>query len=354
MSESHHRRDGFRAQSCSAAAIAAAPAAGLGRTFQSTPMDINFITDAIRRDLYPVVFFNVLLQQAGLPIPVVPTLMIAGSLVASPQQAVQILAVAMVAALLADSGWYAAGRAFGYRILSGLCRLSINPGSCVTETESRFVRWGVWSLIIAKFVPGFSMVAPPIAGALRMRFASFLMATGLGGLLWAGAAVVAGVLFRREVGAAIDALGRNGATALMAVAAIVGFTVGWKLWRKYRFVQMAAMPRITAEALSAALDKGVPLLLLDLRGEAQVALTGPLDGFTPARIETLAQAVAGWPRHQDVVTLCACPQDAGAVRAADRLSKMGYTAVRPLDGGYESWMRHLEGDESAAHTPEAA
>jgi membrane protein DedA with SNARE-associated domain/rhodanese-related sulfurtransferase len=311
-------------------------------------MDIAFITDTIRRDPYSVVFFNVLLQQAGLPIPVVPTLMIAGSMVSSPLQAAQILAVAVVASMLADSAWYSAGRAFGYRILSGLCRLSINPGSCVSETEARFVRWGVWSLVIAKFVPGFSVVAPPIAGALRMRLASFLTATGVGALLWACVAVLAGMTFKNEVGTAIDTLSRNGTSALAAVAVVVGVTVGWKLWRKYRFVQMAAMPRISPAELSVALTSGSPFLLLDLRGAAQVELTGPLAGFKPARMETLVQVMEDWPKHHDVVTLCACPEDAGAVYAADRLAKLGYTAVRPLDGGYESWMRHLQGDEASA------
>lgn len=310
-------------------------------------MDIAFITDTIRRDPYSVVFFNVLLHQAGLPIPVMPTLLIAGSLASSPLQVAQILAAALVASMLADSAWYAAGRTFGYRILSGLCRLSINPGSCVSETESRFVRWGVWSLMIAKFVPGFSVVAPPIAGALRMRLPSFLMAAAAGALLWATVTVLAGMAFKNEVDAAIDMLSRNGTSALAVVAVVVGVTVAWKLWRKYRFVQMAAIPRITPAELAAALAGGSPFLLIDLRGAAQMALTGPLEGFKPARMETLAQVVADWPRHLDVVTLCACPQDAGAVYAADRLRRLGYQAVRPLDGGYESWMQHLGSSDSA-------
>lgn len=125
-------------------------------------MDMVQINEAIQRNAVWVVFLNVLLQQLGLPVPAVPTLLLAGSLMASPGQLGKILAFAILASVLADLVWYLAGKLFGYRVLSGLCRLSINPGSCVSETENRFIRWGVWSLIFAKFIPGFSTVAPPL------------------------------------------------------------------------------------------------------------------------------------------------------------------------------------------------
>src|SRR5574337_2226853 len=132
-------------------------------------MDVQEITDALRRDAVTVVFVNVLLQQLGLPVPAVPTLLMAGSLIFGSAQAAAVVGAAVVASVLADLGWYGAGRAFGYRVLSGLCRLSINPASCVSQTEGRFARWGLASLVVAKFVPGFSTVAPPIAGALDRK-----------------------------------------------------------------------------------------------------------------------------------------------------------------------------------------
>ncbi|NMG77625.1 DedA family protein, partial [Aromatoleum diolicum] len=143
-------------------------------------MDLSQITEAIQRDAVWVVFANVLLQQLGLPVPAVPTLLVAGSLAASSGQAGTMLVAAVAASVIADWIWYLAGRAFGYRVLSGLCRLSLNPDSCVSQTEARFVRWGVWSLVVAKFIPGFSTVAPPIAGSLRMPLTGFLLAAGAG------------------------------------------------------------------------------------------------------------------------------------------------------------------------------
>ncbi|MFC5520270.1 VTT domain-containing protein [Polaromonas jejuensis] len=304
-------------------------------------MDITPITEAIQRDALWVVFVNVLLQQLGLPIPAVPTLLVAGSLAASSGRAGQMLAAAVLASVLADWIWYLAGRAFGYRVLSALCRLSINPGSCVSETEGRFIQWGAWSLVVAKFVPGFSIVAPPIAGSLRMPLPSFVAAAGLGAALWAGAAIFAGWWLRAELQTALEIMNRHGGTAVVAVAMALGVWLVWKLWQKYRFEQLAAIPHITPVELAEALKSKKPPLLLDFRGDAMIAQEGPIARATPARLDDLPQAVGPWPKDHRIVTLCACPQDATAVRAARVLMKLGYTSVRPLKGGYDAWMKQL-------------
>ncbi len=304
-------------------------------------MDITQITEAIQRDAVWVVFVNVLLQQLGLPVPALPTLLVAGSLALTSGQAGQMLAAAVLASVIADWAWYLAGRGFGYRVLSGLCRLSINPGSCVSAAEARFVRWGVWSLVIAKFLPGFSTVAPPIAGSLRMPLPSFIAAASFGAAFWAGTALLIGWLLRAQVQNAIAAMSGHGMTAIAVIALALGFWLAWKLWQKYRFERLAAIPHITPVELMAAMESDAPPLLLDFRGAALIAEAGPIDGATQAHLDELHQAVGQWPKHQHIVTLCACPEDATAVRAARALTKLGYTSVRPLKGGYESWMEHL-------------
>lgn len=313
-------------------------------------MDLSQITDTLQRDAVWVVFVNVLMQQAGLPVPAVPTLLLAGSLALSSSQLAGMLAAAIVASVIADWVWYLAGRAFGYRVLSGLCRLSINPGSCVSQTEARFVRWGTGSLVVAKFVPGFSTVAPPIAGSMRMRLPAFLLAAAAGAALWAGLALAAGWLLRDEVNAAIQALDRHAGSALFAVAAVLAAWLGWKLWQKYRFRQLAALPHITPDELLAALEATHPPLVLDLRGQTMVAATGPIAGAMVAEHDRLLEAVSHWPKNRPVVTLCACPQDAGAIQAAHRLLAAGYLSVRPLQGGYEAWLA-ATGAPAAAPTP---
>lgn len=301
-------------------------------------MELSQLSESLQRDAVWVVFLNVLLQQVGLPVPAVPTLLLAGSLAASSGQFANILAAAIVASVIADWMWYLAGRRFGYRVLSGLCKLSINPGSCVSQTEARFVRWGLGSLVIAKFIPGFSTVAPPIAGSLRMALPGFLLAAATGAALWAGLALGAGWILRHEVQAAIGALDRHTGSALILVAGIATIWLGWKLWQKYRFRKLSAVPHITPGELLAAMEAQRPLLVLDLRGHSMVAETGPIAGATIAEHDHLLDAVGNWPKNQPIVTLCACPEDAGALQAARNLLNAGYLSVRPLKGGYEAWL----------------
>ena len=301
-------------------------------------MELSQISESLQRDAVWVVFLNVLLQQAGLPVPAVPTLLLAGSLAVSSNQLANILAAAIVASVIADWMWYLAGRAFGYRVLSGLCKLSINPGSCVSQTEARFVRWGLGSLVVAKFIPGFSTVAPPIAGSLRMALPGFLLAAAAGAALWAGLALGTGWILRREVQTVISALDEQAGSVLVVIVGIVAIWLSWKLWQKYRFRQWSAVPHITPAELLAAMETQQPLLLLDLRGHSMVAETGPIVGATIAEHDRLLDAVGNWPRNQPIVTLCACPEDAGAVQAARRLLAEGYLSVRPLRGGYEAWL----------------
>jgi membrane protein DedA with SNARE-associated domain/rhodanese-related sulfurtransferase len=301
-------------------------------------MDLTQLTQALQRDAVWMVFLNVLAQQAGLPVPAVPTLLLAGSLALSAGRLGQLLAAAIIASVIADCLWYLAGRAFGYRVLAGLCRLSINPGSCVSQTEARFVRWGLGSLVVAKFIPGFSTVAPPIAGALRMALGGFTLAAAAGAALWAGLALGAGWVLRDEVHSAIALLDRHAGSALIAAGIALAVWLGWKLWQKYRFRQLSAVPHITPGELLAALTSETPPLLLDLRGHSMVAETGPIIGATIAEHDRLFDAVGQWPKHQPIVTLCACPEDAGAIQAAHRLLKAGYLSVRPLQGGYEAWL----------------
>lgn len=300
-------------------------------------MDLLDLSQTLQRDAVPIVFLNVMLQQLGLPVPAVPTLLLAGSLATAPGHAGKILAAAVAASVLADWIWYHAGKLYGYRVLAGLCKLSINPASCVNQTEARFIRWGLSSLVVAKFIPGFSTVAPPIAGALRMNQPAFLLAAGAGGALWAGLALGSGWVLKDTVHTLIAVLDRHSGTAVAVVLILVCVWVGWKLWQKHRFNRLGALPHITVDELVAAMNTEPPPLVLDLRSATMIAETGPVPGARSAQYDDLARAVGDWPLDQPIVTLCACPEDAGAIQAARRLLESGYLSVRPLKGGYEAW-----------------
>jgi membrane protein DedA with SNARE-associated domain/rhodanese-related sulfurtransferase len=315
-------------------------------------MSATEIAAAVANNAMTVVFLNVLMQQLGLPMPAVPTLLLAGSLAAGPLPLVQVVGAAVLASVLADAAWYGAGRAFGYRVLSGLCTLSINPASCVSQTEARFVRWGLPSLVVAKFVPGFSTMAPPIAGALRMPIAGFMLAAAIGALLWAGLALGIGWWVRGRVPGLLVEVDRHGGIAAAAVGVALGSWLAWKLWQRRQFTRLATLPHVTAAELRAALNSAQPPLLLDLRGASMIAETGSIAGAVVAEHDRLEHVVRDWSKRRAVVTLCACPQDAGAIEAARRLIAHGYLDARPLKGGYEAWMREAAlADTAPGSTP---
>ena len=302
-------------------------------------IDLEQIRAAIERDAAWVVFTNVLMQQLGLPLPVLPTLLLAGSLASGAGHGASLLMVAVAASVIADLLWYLAGKTFGYRVLAGLCRISINPETCVTQTEGRFIRWGIWSLLVAKFIPGFSTVGPPIAGALRMPLTHFIFAAGLGAAFWAGSALLAGWLLRDELHRALAQASQHGSTLLVSLLALLGLWLCWKLWRRRRFQQLAAIPHIGIDELVQALASERPPLLIDLRGSVPVGESGPIPGARRASLDDLLATVDDWPRDAPIVTLCACPADATAVRAAHLLTAHGYLTARPLKGGHEAWQR---------------
>src|ERR1700694_5297528 len=105
----------------------------------------------------------------------------------------------VIACVIADVTWYVAGRYYGNRIMKILCAISLTPDSCVSETQARFERWGINTLLIAKFVPGIALLAPPLAGATRIGWLPFLLFNTAGGALWVGAGMGGGVLLGSQI-----------------------------------------------------------------------------------------------------------------------------------------------------------
>jgi len=253
-----------------------------------------------------LVFLNVLLEQLGAPIPAVPTLMLAGALAAGAHlSALEAFAAAMIGALIADALWYVAGRRFGHRVLALLCRLSLSPDSCVRQTERFFLRWGVGSLVIAKFVPGLSTVAPPLAGAMGMKFGTFMLFNSLGAGVWAGSALVAGWLLADQIDWLIDFLARMGGYALSGIAALLVLYMAVKWWERYRFLGQLRAARIGVEDLYAMMARGEAPLILDVRSEAALGLDRRrIPSAFMVDPESPDEHLAALPREREIVIYC--------------------------------------------------
>jgi membrane protein DedA with SNARE-associated domain len=214
----------------------------------------------------PLVFLNVFLEQLGVPVPAVPTLIVAGALSRNERlSSTHVLLASVFASLIADYAWFLLGRRYGYRVLRLLCRISLSPDSCVRDTETKFERWGLKSLLIAKFIPGFSTVAPPLAGAAKRSTAGFLLYDAVGAMLWAGAAVALGRAFHRAIGRTLDSLENLGGWAVVIVCGVLALFVFIKWEQRRRFYKQLRMARITVDELKALIDGGNPPDVVDVR-----------------------------------------------------------------------------------------
>src|SRR6202011_4563989 len=188
---------------------------------------------------------NVLANQLGLPVPVIPTLIVAGAWAAqgtiSPPA---LFASAIVACVAADSVWFLAGRIYGKRVMKLLCRISQTPDSCVSETQSRFERWGSNALLVAKFVPGLSLIAPPLAGATRMPWLRFLSYSALGSSAWLGICIMGGMMFRRQIEQLMPHLADFGLAAVSVFCVLLVTYITYKWWERMRFYSVLRMAQI--------------------------------------------------------------------------------------------------------------
>src|SRR4051812_17458621 len=158
-------------------------------------------------------------------------------------------AIVVAASLLGDTPWYFAGRRYGYRVLRTLCRISMEPDSCVKQTENIFGRWGPPSLLVAKYIPGFSTVAPPLAGTMGLGFPRFLLYSAAAALLWAAVPVAAGYFFRHQVQWVLDWLTNMGAGAFAVIAAIILGYALTKAIERYLLIRFLRMVRISSAEL---------------------------------------------------------------------------------------------------------
>lgn len=253
-----------------------------------------------------LVFVNVLLTQSGVPVPSVPILVVAGAFVAQGQIALlPLVAVSVGASLLGDIPWYFAGRRYGYRILRTLCRIAIEPDSCVRQTETIFERWGPPSLMIAKYVPGFSTVAPPLAGTMRVGLPAFLGYSTVAALLWSGLPVALGAIFHSEVGRALEWLESMGTGAVMVIAAVIILYIGVKTVQRYMLIRFLRMVRISVAELRDLMRQESKPIVLDVRSATARKLDPRhLPGAVAVDINAPQEALLAVPPDRDIVVYC--------------------------------------------------
>jgi len=301
---------------------------------------MNDLSSLVSQYGLAIVFANVLLDQIGLPIPAIPTLVVAGAFaIGGKLSIVAVFAVAVAGCLVADVTWYLAGKYYGNRVMRTLCMISLTPDSCVSQTQAQFERWGLNALLIAKFVPGISLLAPPLAGAARIGWVPFLAFNTGGAVLWVAAGMAGGILLGPQVEALLRYVSRYGMDAIVVLVVFIVGYVAYKWWERRRFYAMLRMARISVDELHRRVDAGDPPLIVDVRSHVALTLEPRhIPGAVHLPLQGFETHVAELPRDREIILYCNCPNEASAARVAKLLMNAGFVQVRPLLGGLEAWI----------------
>ncbi|WP_153102346.1 DedA family protein/thiosulfate sulfurtransferase GlpE [Paraburkholderia hayleyella] len=312
-----------------------------------------------------IVFLNVLAASLGLPVPAMPTLIAFGAMASLhpgslAPQLLAVLVVSVFATLIGDSLWFLAGRRYGGRTLNTLCRLSLSRDICVKKTERFFGRWGIRVLVVARFVPGLSIVSVPMAGAMGTRYRTFLRYNGIGAVLWSGTGLVLGALFARQINWLFAGAGRLGGITFVVIVGLLLAYAAFRWVRRRQLMRELMAARIDENELFELMQSGQAPIVFDIRS-AEHQLLDPyvIPGAQFADERHLKTIIDTYAPERQIVIYCACPNEVSAAWMAKQLSDAGFRNVLPLRGGLETWrdagrpLDPLPGTEQALTGPKA-
>jgi membrane protein DedA with SNARE-associated domain/rhodanese-related sulfurtransferase len=295
-----------------------------------------------------LVFLNVLAEQAGLPVPAYPMLFVAGALgmQESGPSIGAVLGAVIAACLIADTAWYFAGRRLGQPMLRTICRVSISPDTCIRQTQSLYLRVGPRSLVFAKLLPGAGALSTAMAGMTATPLPVFLFYDAIGALVWAGGALLVGVVFSDFVDTILAAFSAYGHIAVLVCVAAFALFIAWRWWWRIRLLRRTRrVPRMTVDELEARRQAGSLPLVLDVRAHGPAGIER-IPGAVVVDMQGPLDMLGDHPESADIVVYCACPNEISAAILAERLKARGYQKTWALAGGFDEWKR-LHGGEPA-------
>ena len=267
-------------------------------------MPAHLVIAFVERHGYALLFWWVLAEQSAVPIPSVPLLLASGALIRAGRLHVALaIASCVIAAVIADTIWFQLGRHRGRQVLRLLCRVSLEPDSCVRQTENAFLKFGMKSLWIAKFIPGLNAVAAPLAGNSTVPYWRFLLYDGAGASLWSAAYLAVGYLFSEQLETLFGYASRMGSSLLLLILALFALWIGWKFIQRRRFLKRLDVARINAEEVRDRLNEGENLFIVDLRSglsEDSVLIPGAIR-ISPQDLTSRSEEI---PRDREIILFC--------------------------------------------------
>lgn len=302
---------------------------------------------AVQNHGYAATALILLLSSCGLPLPLSIVLLTAGAAAHSGSLNLGLVILsAASAALVGDTIMYFGGRFTGWWLLAGLCRLSLNPETCIFGSARSFYRRGPRTLLFAKFVPGLGTVAAPLAGSLNMRVTRFLRLDACGVLLYTTAWSTVGFLcapFLRVIVHWVERLGHF--TAETAFGILVIYIV-WLLGHSLRDNRFSNIERVAAQELHERMkipshDKVVVIADVRSHGYYDPAAQRIKNSIRvePNRLREELEALREFMAPEcEIYLYCSCARDATSVRVARELEKEN-CSTKVITGGLKAWIK---------------
>ena len=303
---------------------------------------MNDLSSLIVHHGYIVICLIVFAEAIGVPVPGAVAPVAGGAAAAAGAlNGPAVVLFAVVAMIAADSLLYVLGSVTGWAFLKFLCRVSVDPETCVLRSAESFYKRGRTTLLIAKFIPGVSTMAAPLAGSLKMPFLQFLRLDFLGGSIYALSYGAVGFIFRDFVAKIVGGFRAAGhAVEIVIVIAVIGFIV-YRVSFYWKHRADRIVPRVQVADLAAKLQAEGPgkIMLADVRSHGYYA-AGAVRIRGSIRIEpnNLSAEIKSFPRNKEMYLYCACRSEATSASVAHLLREQGFDAF-VIVGGLAAWRR---------------
>jgi membrane protein DedA with SNARE-associated domain/rhodanese-related sulfurtransferase len=300
---------------------------------------VEFLLAGLSQHGYSILFAIVFMEAIGLPVPAALALLIAGGASARGSLYLSLTtASALAAMMLGDTMMFVLGRYTGWWLLALLCRLSLNPESCILRSADSFYRRGRTVLVFAKFVPGINTMAPPLAGSMNMRLGQFLGLDFAGAILYAGAYLAVGFVFSDALGAITknyEAFSR--VVSWVLIAAVAGY-LGFKAWTWTKSRGLRLVPFVSPAEAARGLSSDAAVIY-DVRSHGYYDRKATrVQGSKRLDPNALNQLKDEIPSEKQIYLYCTCVREATSARVAQHLLAKGVRAA-VIKGGLRAWKK---------------
>ncbi len=269
---------------------------------------MNDLVPMMARHGYALTFCVLLAEALGLPFPAAIALVVAGAAVASHTLAgPMVLLAGLAALLLGDISQFWLGRYAGWALLGFLCRVSMNPETCILRSAESFYKRGKTTLLIAKFVPGINTMAAPLAGSMKMPFGQFLRLDFTGAFLYCASYLLLGYLSRDFLAATLNGFHAAGrAMEVLVIAALLVYAV-YHIAQVVKYRKYDVVPRIQVQELAARLASadGIKVQIADVRSHGYYDRGAErIRGSIRIEPNNLEEEVKNLPKDKDIYLYC--------------------------------------------------